>query len=36
MAKKQQMQWTDERAHYRVQVRVAVLNGEFAVKDSQN
>jgi hypothetical protein len=32
MAKKQQMRWTDEGAHCLVQVRVAVLNGEFSVK----
>ncbi|MDE2000191.1 MAG: hypothetical protein KGI52_14830 [Burkholderiales bacterium] len=32
MAKKQQMRWTDEGAHYLAQVRVAVLNGEFSVK----
>ena len=31
MAKKQQMRWTDEGAHCLVQVRVAVLNGEFSV-----
>jgi hypothetical protein len=30
MAKKQQMRWTDEGAHYMVQVRVAVLNGELS------
>ncbi|WDD90206.1 ISKra4 family transposase (plasmid) [Burkholderia sp. FERM BP-3421] len=30
MAKKQQMRWTDEGAHRMVQVRVAVLNGEFS------
>src|SRR5580698_5041156 len=28
MAKKQQMRWTDERAHCMAQVRIAVLNGE--------
>ena len=32
MAKKQQMRWTDEGAHYLAQVRVAVLNGEFSVR----
>ncbi len=32
MAKKQQMRWTDEGAHYLAQVRVAVLNGEFSVQ----
>jgi len=32
MAKKQQMRWTDEGAHYLAQVRVAVLNGELSVK----
>ncbi|MDB5788599.1 ISKra4 family transposase [Caballeronia mineralivorans] len=30
MAKKQQMRWTDEGAHYMAQVRVAVLNGELS------
>jgi hypothetical protein len=30
MAKKRQMRWTDEGAHCMVQVRVAVLNGEFS------
>nr|WP_323123722.1 hypothetical protein [Burkholderia alba] len=30
MAKKQQMRWTDEGAHRLVQVRVAILNGEFS------
>ena len=29
MAKKRQMRWTDEGVHCMVQVRVAVLNGEF-------
>ena len=32
MAKKQQMRWTDEGAHYLAQVRVAVLNREFSVQ----
>ncbi|CAN7795406.1 hypothetical protein LJR267_009577 [Paraburkholderia hospita] len=30
MAKKRQMRWTDEAVHCMVQVRVAVLNGEFS------
>jgi hypothetical protein len=30
MAKKRQMRWTDEGVHCMVQVRVAVLNGEFS------
>ena len=30
IAKKRQMRWTDEGAHCMVQVRVAVLNGEFS------
>ncbi|WP_089163694.1 ISKra4 family transposase [Caballeronia sordidicola] len=32
MAKKQQMRWPDEGAHYLAQVRVAVLNEEFSVE----
>jgi hypothetical protein len=32
MAKKQQMRWFDEGAHRLVQVRAAVLNGDFSVK----
>jgi hypothetical protein len=32
IAKKQQMRWTDEGAHCLAQVRVAVLNEEFSVK----
>lgn len=30
MAKKRQMRWTDEGAHCKAQVRVAVSNGEFS------
>lgn len=30
MAKKRQMRWTDQGAHWLVQVRVAVLNGELS------
>jgi hypothetical protein len=33
MAKKQQMRWTDEGAHCLAQVRVAVFNEEFSVKE---
>jgi hypothetical protein len=32
MAKKQQMRWTHEKAHYLAQISVAVLNEEFSVK----
>ena len=32
MAKKQQMQWTDEGAHYLALVRVAVLDREFSIE----
>ena len=32
MARNQQMRWTDTGAHCLAQVRVAVLNGEFSVK----
>jgi hypothetical protein len=28
MVKKQQMQWTQQGAHYLLQTRIAVLNGE--------
>jgi hypothetical protein len=32
MAKKQQMRWTDEGAHWLAQVRVADLNGQLSVQ----